>query len=389
MTCRVWSAIDYDEYRCAASQLEQFVCSPLLEINEVLIITTSSVIHPSTLPTEMELSADTPHQGRMHKSILANVNVLTSFWLLEFIVAFLAGYILVSVYQSAPIIGHTSLHLRMPYHDHSLSMLSSSNITPVSTPALRPKSAAAVQGSKPRLKGAQVAVAVVVPYRRRPEQLKVFVPALRAHLAKQDIMFEIYIIEQLGTSKFNRGSMMNIGFVESSRGKASDYYDCIVLHDVDLIPVIAENTYNCMEDKKESAIQISSVIDKDFNMIPAAEGGVNLVKANAFFHANGFSNRFFGWGGEDNDFGTRLRDVGFPMKRRAKELGQYRSLKTGHNRSPGQSDDRFKILDYTSKLRPLEGLTTLQYRLLSRTDEGTYTKVSIDMWPIEDPEYLS
>ena len=228
-------------------------------------------------------------------------------------------------------------------------------------------------------------VAIVVPYRNRPEQLKIFVPTIHDYLAKQDIVFQIYVIEQLGDSKFNRGSLLNIGFVEAGKGKVANYYDCLVIHDIDLIPEVPNNSYNCMDDKGTGSIQLSSIID-NARLGEAAEGGVNLVKSAAFSRANGFNNRFFGWGGEDNDFGTRLRDVGFSMKRRDEKLGKYRSLKAGHNRSPGQSDDRFNILRYTSKLRPTEGLNTLKYRVIKREDEGAYTRVSIDLWPIEDPE---
>ncbi len=46
----------------------------------------------------------------------------------------------------------------------------------------------------------------------------------------------------MGETEFNRGMLKNIGFVEASKmGK----YDCVVFHDVDILPENDHNSYGC------------------------------------------------------------------------------------------------------------------------------------------------
>ena len=43
-------------------------------------------------------------------------------------------------------------------------------------------------------------------------------------------------------------------------------------------------------------------------------GGIVLMRKD-FVHINGFPNDFWGWGGEDDEFGDRVRDAGIPIER--------------------------------------------------------------------------
>ena len=47
---------------------------------------------------------------------------------------------------------------------------------------------------------------------------------------------------QLGHGLFNRGSLINAGFLEA---KARGDFDCYFLHDVDLLPLDDRNFYTC------------------------------------------------------------------------------------------------------------------------------------------------
>ena len=44
-------------------------------------------------------------------------------------------------------------------------------------------------------------------------------------------------------------------------------------------------------------------------------GGIVLMRKKDFVHINGFPNDFWGWGGEDDEFGDRIRDAGIPIER--------------------------------------------------------------------------
>ena len=104
--------------------------------------------------------------------------------------------------------------------------------------------------------------------------------------------------------------------------------------------------------------------------------------------ANGWSNRYFGWRGEDNDFFTRLHAVGSPMHKRSRELGRYRSLQDGHYRSPGRTENPYSLLQLVGVVLHREGLNSVQYRRLRRETKNGYDLVSVELWQLEDPEVI-
>ena len=58
---------------------------------------------------------------------------------------------------------------------------------------------------------------VIVPYRDREEHLKVFVPHLCEYLTNSGIGFEIIVVEQGDSKPFNRGSLLNLGFLKAEK----------------------------------------------------------------------------------------------------------------------------------------------------------------------------
>ncbi|XP_065180563.1 beta-1,4-N-acetylgalactosaminyltransferase bre-4-like [Sycon ciliatum] len=230
-------------------------------------------------------------------------------------------------------------------------------------------------------------VAIVVPFRNRYEQLKQFAPAINAFLAKQDIIFKVFIVEQLGKAKFNRGALLNIGFLEANSGRtAADRFDCMTIHDIDLIPLVSANSYDCKKAPLQKAWQLSSAIDMyNWDLPQMADGGVNLLPSDVYWSANGFSNRFYGWGGEDNDLKTRLQAIRTDFVRRDKSVGRYSTLKKGNFKSGKLADNRWELLRNSRRLLH-EGLTTARYRLLKRDVQPHYTLLSVDIWLSEDAD---
>ncbi|XP_065198130.1 beta-1,4-galactosyltransferase 2-like [Sycon ciliatum] len=228
-------------------------------------------------------------------------------------------------------------------------------------------------------------VAVIVPYRNRSRQLQKFASSLREFLRGQRIVFEVFIVEQGFTSRFNRGALFNIGFVEMNRGRPADkQFQCIVLHDVDLIPVAKRNTYDCMQTTKVWAWQLSSAIDVYNWGLPfeTTAGGVNMFISERYAQVNGFSNRYFGWGGEDDDLQKRIKVIG-GYRRLDKSIGRYVAQKSGH--TAGRKNPlRFQLLQVAEKLARHEGLPTIRYRLLRRQTVQQFTLLRVDIWPHED-----
>ena len=237
--------------------------------------------------------------------------------------------------------------------------------------------------------GRRTRIAILVPFRNRTEQLNIFLPEIQAFLSAQDIDFRIVVAEQAGDAKFNRGSLLNIAFVEAFRNLHSDHYDCVVIHDVDLLPTMANNSYDCNRNMDVGAIQLSSAIDKyNWSLLQMSAGGVNMIRSGIVLKANGFSNRFFGWGGEDNDFDERMKATGARMERLSASTGRYKSIQAAHNRSPGEAEDRYTLLEYTNHLRQHEGMNSLRYRLLHRTEAESHLFISVELWQSEDGELL-
>lgn len=136
---------------------------------------------------------------------------------------------------------------------------------------------------------------VIVPYRDREEHLSLFIPTIESILEQQNIPYQIFIIEQNDDKPFNRGKLLNIG------AKLADEAGCdyIVLHDVDMIPIEANYSYN-----GHPVLLATMVKDTDGNYIETFDeyfGGVVSFPLDQFKKINGYSNEYWGWGFEDDD----------------------------------------------------------------------------------------
>lgn len=96
--------------------------------------------------------------------------------------------------------------------------------------------------------------AIIVPYRDRDRQLKDFLTHMHIFLRKQNIHYRIYVIEQDDTKGFNRAKLLNIGAVIAMKHG----FPCLVLHDVDLLPIKSSNIYACTKLPRH----MSSSLDK-------------------------------------------------------------------------------------------------------------------------------
>ena len=142
---------------------------------------------------------------------------------------------------------------------------------------------------------------VIIPYRDRQDHLDTLIPALQEHLTNQNIDFEIIVVEQYDYKSFNRGKLLNIGF-EKAIELNCDY---VVFHDVDMIPLSADYSYvnrptHLATNFKADDSTTRTISDDYF-------GGVTLFPIEDFEKINGYSNKYFGWGYEDDDLLYRYR----------------------------------------------------------------------------------
>lgn len=144
---------------------------------------------------------------------------------------------------------------------------------------------------------------IIVPYRDRKEQLKIFLEDIVKFLKGTSITdYEIIIVNQQDKKKFNRGKLLNIGFIEA-KNRNCDY---VIFHDVDMIPV--EGSYEYSDKPLQLA---NNFLEKEgFKRTIQRNyfGGVTLFPTEQFEKINGYSNRYKGWGFEDDDLLFRCRE---------------------------------------------------------------------------------
>ncbi|WAR06909.1 BRE4-like protein, partial [Mya arenaria] len=206
-------------------------------------------------------------------------------------------------------------------------------------------------GGKSRPTGctARTRVAIVIPYRDREIHLKIFLNNIHPFLQRQQLDYGIYIVEMAANTTFNRALLMNIGYMEALR----EYdYDCFIFHDVDLIPEDDRNLYTCQHSPRHMSVAIDTF---DYKLpYPQLFGGVTALSREHFRLVNGFSNLYFGWGGEDDDMYRRVLLAGLTVTRYTPSVARY------------------KMLSVRAR-RLVDGLSSLKYRVLERELRPLYT----------------
>ena len=145
---------------------------------------------------------------------------------------------------------------------------------------------------------------IVIPFRDREAHLQELLPPLTATLAAQGIRYRILVVEQEAGRAFNRGKLINAGFAHAQA--ETDYY-CI--HDVDAIPVAAD--YRCPTQPLRLVTRLLST-NRPASVCPTHyfSGAISVLKEQVYA-VNGFSNEYWGWGKEDDEFLFRLQLAGY------------------------------------------------------------------------------
>lgn len=131
-------------------------------------------------------------------------------------------------------------------------------------------------------------LAVVVPFRERTNQLLRFIPHMHVFLKRQNISHEFYVINQVDKYRFNRASLINVGFL-LARNRSS----YIAIHDVDLLPLNDKLSYQF---PVNGPFHVSAPgLHPKYNY-KTYVGGILLMQNTHFELVNGFSNKYWGWG---------------------------------------------------------------------------------------------
>lgn len=144
---------------------------------------------------------------------------------------------------------------------------------------------------------------VLVPFRDCDYELTVFAPYISDFLKDQNVDHRIIVLNQIDQLRFNRASLINVGWFEADR-IGCDY---MVMHDVDLLPLNRQLNYSYPE--RGVVRHISSPQYHPQYDYAKFVGGILILTMEDFKQLNGMSNNYWGWGLEDDEFYLRLRDA--------------------------------------------------------------------------------
>ncbi|XP_041354982.1 beta-1,4-N-acetylgalactosaminyltransferase bre-4-like [Gigantopelta aegis] len=215
-------------------------------------------------------------------------------------------------------------------------------------------------------------IAIIIPYRNREEQLRILLHNIHPILKRQQLDYGIYVIEQALPTRFNRAMLMNIGFKETL--KIYDY-QCFFFHDVDLIPENDLNLYTCPDNPRH----MSAAIDKFKYNLPYTGifGGVSALSKEHMEKVNGFSNKYFGWGGEDDDMSQRIVQNGLKIIRYPLTIARYKMIKHGREKTNEVNKSRFALLNSAKKRMKVDGLNSLKYTVNAIEFRPLYTLINV------------
>lgn len=198
----------------------------------------------------------------------------------------------------------------------------------------------------------QFSTAVIVVYRQRETQLNQFLIYMHNYLRKQQIHYRIFVVEQYDQKPFNRAKLFNIGAVYAMRLE----YPCLVLHDVDLMPLHTGQMYACSARPRHMC---ASLDEFRFNLpYTGLFGGVVAIEADTYQKVNGMSNMFHGWGGEDDDLFGRLQNKNIEICRFAPAFSRYTMLRHAKEKP---NTDRIAFLRNGHLRYHTDGLNSLVY----------------------------
>ncbi|KZC08027.1 Beta-1,4-galactosyltransferase 7 [Dufourea novaeangliae] len=170
-------------------------------------------------------------------------------------------------------------------------------------------------------------LAILVPFRDRFEELLIFAPHMKKFLDKQNIDYHIFILNQIDRFRFNRASLINVGFLHVSSPELHPRYH-----------------------------------------YPTFVGGILLIKREHFVQVNGMSNKYWGWGLEDDEFYVRLKEAGLIVTRPQNvSTGTHNTFKHIHDRNHRKRDmiKCYNQREVTRKRDRQTGLNNVSYKLLS------------------------
>lgn len=243
-------------------------------------------------------------------------------------------------------------------------------------------------------------ILIIVPYRAGPgqedreAQLRVFVSFMPPFLERAGLDAHIVVVKQKGRQRFNRGALLNAGYLWTREHLPEYAKHAICFHDVDLLPA---NTAGMRQAYKMYVHLGAFHIARCWRRYDTDQylGGVLTVDTRTFEAVNGYPNMFWGWGGEDDELRDRLHSIGAPVERfvngqlydaenleLAQKLDKLRTTKE-------KCMNKWEVREFYTNARRRggtgEGLAELGWSIAAHVTTGTTTHLDVDLLePSED-----
>ncbi|XP_047235950.1 beta-1,4-galactosyltransferase 4 [Girardinichthys multiradiatus] len=217
-------------------------------------------------------------------------------------------------------------------------------------------------------------VAILIPHRNREKHLLYLLQNLHPFLQRQQLHYAIYVIHQAGDATFNRAKLLNVGYLEAIKDFS---WECFIFHDVDLVPENDHNLYIC--DQQPKHLVVGRNVTGYKLRYKGYFGGVTAMTKDQFFQVNGFSNSYWGWGGEDDDLRVRVELQKMKILRPPADVARYTMV--FHKRDSGNqvNRNRMNLLGQTTKMWRTDGLNSCKYETLSVARYPLYVNITVDI----------
>lgn len=214
-------------------------------------------------------------------------------------------------------------------------------------------------------------LAVIVPFRDRYPELFQFAPHMHKFLNNQRIRHKIYILNQVDKLRFNRASLINVGHLLSRRD-----CDYLAMHDVDLLPLNPQLSYSY---PSNGPFHVAAPQLHPKYHYSTFVGGILLLTREHFEKLNGLSNKYWGWGLEDDEFYARMKEAKLNVTRpQGITTGTHNTFRHLHDQHSRKRDTArlFNQKEATRRRDRKTGLNTVQFQLISTQH------ISVDSAPL-------
>ncbi|XP_050549624.1 beta-1,4-galactosyltransferase 4-like [Spodoptera frugiperda] len=202
----------------------------------------------------------------------------------------------------------------------------------------------------------RVAVVILVPSSYCITNRLVLLHNLHALLQKQLLEYRIFVMPRfLGDPK---GSLYNAAFLETQRFGT---WDCLIFHDVDLIPEDERISYSC----PEHPTQILSWGNRSIGIVTA-------MLPDQYQAVNGYSNMYVDSDLADFDFSGRLEAMNYTIVKHDDPVARFRIMANITNHL---DDKRASLIAMNRLLLPKEGLSTTKYKMIRIDQDRLFTYI--------------